>query len=209
VRPSLKYANIAAGMGKRPTWLLGVPLALIGSQAAHSADYWIVAPEPESHAKLLETTGHGYLGQLPFALGCALALVCIALVLRSLECLRGRTSGRLSYGLFAFVPPLAFALQEHLERFFHSGAWPWAAPLEPTFALGLLLTLPAGLLAYLVARALASVADAIGAALSAEPAGQVEATESPWRPAERPDPVRTRPLALALAKRGPPLPAAT
>jgi hypothetical protein len=185
--------------------VVAVVLALIGSQAAHSLDYWFVAPEPHAHAELLARTGHGYLEQLPFAVGCGVALIVVALCLRVLEGARVRRAQRLSYSLFALVPPLSFALQEHLERWFHDGSFPWQAVREPTFGLGLLLTLPFGLLAFVVARALLSFAEAFGRRCGfrrTPPASE----EQPAEPVPSAEPERPRipVLALRAAKRGPP-----
>ena len=69
-------------MRRALTWLLLVPLALLGSEAAHTVDYWLVEQDPGQRAALLAQTGHGYLDLLPAAiatwLGGRAALRCSA-----------------------------------------------------------------------------------------------------------------------------------
>ena len=81
------------------------------------------------------------------------------------------------------MPPLAFVVQEHLERFLYSGDVPWTTALEPSFLLGLALQLPFALAALLVAWLLDSVAHALGRALAESP-------PSVLFPIFVPDPVR-------------------
>jgi len=73
--------------------------------------------------------------------------------------------------LFALLPPAGFAVQEHLERLFHTGSIPYATTLETVFLVGVLLQLPFALAAYLAARALVSLAVAV-----------VEHLRAPYRP---------------------------
>jgi hypothetical protein len=176
--------------GSRSAWLVSLPIALAGCLAAHVAAYALATPEAAaSHV-------HGYLAQLPLVGGGALAVV-LAGTLR--HALRGRAGCRPSPLLFAMLPPLAFALQEHVERLGH----PALVVLEPTFLVGLALQLPFGLLAWLLARAILHAAEALGALLVPSP--------RPWRAS----PVRVdargilhpRPaLATAGSERGPPAP---
>jgi len=44
-------------MGRRLIWFVVAPLVVLGSEAAHGADYWIEDPDPADRAKLLEQTG--------------------------------------------------------------------------------------------------------------------------------------------------------
>lgn len=56
------------------------------------------------------------------------------------------------------LSPIAFALQECIERLF-VGGWPFAAALAPTFMPGLAFQLPFALVAFLLARWLLRAAD--------------------------------------------------
>ncbi|MGH3104104.1 MAG: hypothetical protein ACRDN6_08415 [Gaiellaceae bacterium] len=136
----------------RSTWLLSLPVALAGCLAAHSAAYFLVEPDPHTRA------AHGYLAHLPLLAGAGLAVVVGAAVWHAL---RGRAGARPSPWLFAVLPPLAFALQEHLERL----ALPLDVVPEPTFLLGLLLQVPFALLARVLAGTLLRAAETVGAML--------------------------------------------
>jgi len=111
-----------------------------------------------------------------------------------------------SLSRFAAMPPLAFALQEHLERLFH-GAGVAGVVLEPTFLLGLVLQAPFALAAYLLARLLLGVAERAGRVLARRAAcgrRRVAARGPSWWPFELRSP-RIAALALGYAERGPPL----
>jgi hypothetical protein len=65
------------------------------------------------------------------------------------------------------LPPLAFLVQEHLERLIHDGT-PHVVLTTPVLA-GVLLAVPFGLTAYAVARALLGLTEAAAQALVARP----------------------------------------
>jgi hypothetical protein len=67
---------------------------------------------------------------------------------------------------FLLLPPLSFALQEFAERLLHAESAPFSAIHEPAFIAALLLQIPFGLLAYLVARLLLAVAAEVGRLLA-------------------------------------------
>lgn len=138
---------------RRLPWLLSLPLMAAGCLGAHSAAYRLVQPTAE--------TDHGYLALAPVLLAIGVALGIVA-ALRSV--LAGHTRAGVPAHLFALLPPLAFTLQEHLERALHGGGLETA--LEPAFLLGLGLQLPFALCALVVARSLFQVAEAAGALLS-------------------------------------------
>jgi hypothetical protein len=172
----------------RSAWLVSLPIALAGCLAAHIAAYALATPDAAaSHV-------HGYLAQLPLVGGGALAVVLAGALWHAL---RERAGSRPSPLMFAALPPLAFALQEHVERLGN----PALVVLEPTFLLGLALQLPFGLLAWLLARAILRAAEALAALLVRPP--------WPWQPSPlRVDArghVHPRPaLATAGSERGPP-----
>lgn len=179
-------------------WLLALPLLAAGSLFAHSLAYALVEPGAAERARLLRSTGHGYLAAAPILLAGATALALAAIVAYALRGRRGRVSPLPAWPL-ALVPLAGFALQEQLERL-ASGA-PLDA-FEPTFLVGVALQLPFALAAVLVARRLARAAESVGRALAPAP------------PRLRPRDARARPprgvfvarpeLALAHPKRGPP-----
>ncbi len=140
---------------------LAVPLMALGVVAAHWVAYLIAVPDAGSRSTLLAATGHAYAAWLPMAVG---ALGSLAVLLLGALILGGGSSlkrVRLRPGLFLALPPIAFALQEHAERLRVGYGSPWHVWQEPTFWRGLLLQLPFGLVAYLIATLLLRTARAI------------------------------------------------
>jgi hypothetical protein len=178
-----------------------------GSQTAHVFAYRLVYPDAQVRLRELVETGHGYMAYLPFALGFAGAVLVVSLLLAGLDAARGRLPGRLPSWAFALLPPVAFVVQEHVERWLHSGLVPWQAVLEPTFLPGLLLQLPFGLVAYLAARLLLGTAVRLGRVLASPPPPRARPVASKRLARPDPQPPRRSPLACREAKRGPPLPA--
>jgi hypothetical protein len=93
---------------------------------------------------------HDYLSRAPtvIAITFGFSLAVLGVALRNAE-----VHVRAPAWLFALAPPVAFAVQEHLERALQ-GESAGGTSLEPTFALGLALQVPFGLLAYVAARIL-------------------------------------------------------
>jgi hypothetical protein len=187
-------------MRPRLTWLVAVPLALAGTEIAHELAYALADPERHRRAAALAASGHGYLAFAPILAVVGLGIVAVALAFRADQARRGRQGEGIARRL-ALVPPVAFAVQEHLERLVHSGSFPFAAALEPTFVVGLALQLPFALLTLWVARMLLRAADRLGAALA-----RVELT---YTALLLPVPIscelpRLAPLALGHSGRGPP-----
>jgi hypothetical protein len=140
---------------RRLPWLLSVPLMAAGCLGAHSAAYRLVEPSPAEAA-------HGYLALAPLPIALAAAIGMVAAV-RSV--LAGKIRGGAPIYAFAILPPLAFSLQEYLERALHGGAAPLEIALEPAFLLGLALQLPFALCSLALARGVFHVAEAAGALL--------------------------------------------
>jgi hypothetical protein len=179
-------------------WLLALPLMAAGPLFAHSLAYALVEPGAAERARLLRSTGHGYLAAAPVLLaGCA-ALALAATVAYAVRARRGDASPLPACPL-ALVPLAGFALQEQVERL-SSGAP--LDPLEPTFLVGLALQVPFAAAAVLVARRLARVAESLGRERASAPP-RLRAREAPVRAprsllAPLPEP------ALAHPERGPP-----
>ena len=188
-------------------WLVVAPLVLLGSEAAHAADYWLADPNAGDRAQLLKETGHGYLSYAPFGVGLCIAVLALGLAHGVLRGRRGGRETRLTFVPFALLPALVFALQEHLERLFEDGSFPFDAALEPTFPIGLALQLPFGYLAYRVARALTGAVSRIGRGLrGTRPPSPVVASPPLVRPRVLNLPLpRLSPLAESRAGRAPPL----
>jgi hypothetical protein len=189
-------AGIIPVMNRRLPWLLMLPLMAAGCLAAHSAAYRLVEPTPA------ESTTHGYLALAPLVLAVGIALGVVA-------ALRSALAGRIGAGgpayLFALLPPLAFTLQEHLERAFQPGESMFGTAFEPSFLVGLALQLPFALLALVIARTLLRVVEAAGALL--RPPTVALRTPPVLRLAYFVDAPRLRALSSRHAGRAPPLPA--
>lgn len=152
--------------GNRLAWVLSLGLAAAGGLVAHGLAYRIAEPDPERRHRLLESTGHGYFD--PTLIGS----LCVALtVLGFAGCVHAgiRRGTRPPLWLFALVPPIGFALQEHAERMLHHNSFSAGTVLEPTFLAGLLLQLPFAIVALLMARALLVAAGALARELGTPP----------------------------------------
>ena len=184
-------------------WLLALPLMAGGSLAAHVVGYRLATPDAHNRARGLQLSGHSYLDQLPLILALISAPAMVALALAAFGRARGQ-SRALAAWTFALLPPLSFVLQEHLERFVHSGAFPWGASLERSFVLGLVLQAPFALLAFLLARGLLAGMHALQHALRRPPRIRRRARRHRF---VRHQVCLQRPATLALghAERGPPL----
>jgi hypothetical protein len=142
-------------------WLVGLPLLAAAWLSAHGLAYELVPATGETPHATMAARGHGYLEDAPLVVAVLLVLAAAALLARGLE---RRPPGRtLPAWLFGIVPLLGFAVQEHLERLFHGGEALWATAAEPVFLLGILLQLPFGLAAALVARTLHGAAETLAA----------------------------------------------
>jgi hypothetical protein len=185
-------------------WLLAAPLVAAGTLGGHVLGYRVALTDSAEHAEVLAETGHGYLDHAPLAVGLCLALAAVALVLRGIAAARGASAATTPPWVFAMLPPAVYAVQEHLERLLHSGHAEWTHALEPPFLVGLVFQLPFAVAALLLARALATMADAIGRAFvggSRRP--RLSSVAVLARPAVAALP-RVRASALAYGERGPP-----
>lgn len=139
--------------------LVAAPLMAVGCLAAHSLGYRLASAGGDEGV-------HGYLGAAPLLLAIGVALVAVGLVGRALAVSRGEPGARPSV-LAAALPPVAFALQEHLERVFHDhGGSALGTAAEPAFLVGLALQLPFALAALALARGLLRAASAVGRAIA-------------------------------------------
>jgi len=176
-----------------------------GSEVAHVVAYRLVYPNPLERAAVLSSSGHGYFAYTPLALAIGLAMVGCAWFARASQARSTAASPiAVSAWPFAALPPATFALQEHLERLIHDGAFPFGAVLEPTFMIGLALQLPFALAVYIVARLLLRAADRVGVLfrVAARPR-LVGPARRVWPPETIALP-RVAPLAAGSSGRGPP-----
>jgi hypothetical protein len=188
-------------MKRGVAWGVALPLALVGSQAAHALAYAFVYPEAGTRTLTLFATGHAYLSWLPIAFAGAGAAAAVSLAITALDAARGRPARHVPAWAFGLVPPVGFVLQELLELSLHTGTFGWRAILAPTFVPGLLLQLPFALAAYVAARLLLRAAEHVGRAFIPSFRG-TEYVEVVLAPAPATLPVRL--VAASRASRGPP-----
>ena len=144
-------------MGRRfRGWQVVLPLLVAGSELAHTA-LGRFAPRSYQGSELFERPGTGAVAVAPLV---ALAAALVAWGLGT-QVVRRRRSRPVPLWLFATLPLLGFAVQEHVERALSPAGVPWTLALEPSFLAGLALQLPFALAAYVAARLLFRLADAI------------------------------------------------
>ncbi|MDX6437845.1 MAG: hypothetical protein QOF45_428 [Gaiellaceae bacterium] len=196
-----------SNMRRRLPWLIAMPLAVVGTLAGHSVGYRAAVPDAHERAHLLASTGHGYLEYAPLVIALCLALAALGFVATVLAALGGRdtTGGTRQIKLVAALVPVAFVLQEVIERYAHDGHVHWELVVSAPFLLGLATQLPFALLAASIAFALATAAQRVAQAIrpSRRPRPRaVAATFLSWLPVDRP---RQPVLGRGYAGRGPPL----
>lgn len=199
---------ISAMVRRRLVWLLSLPLMLAGVEAGHWLAFRLVYTNAWERSQALQQSGHGYLSDWRDAAAAGAVLLAAGLVLQVREHVRrqpGQPALPPSARTFAALPPLTFALQEHLESLVHSGTLTGVA-VSPTFLVGIALQLPVAAATYLIARLLLRVARIVGRVLGSRPRlPSLAAPLSLHRPVgQRP---RARVLAGARLGRGPPVPA--
>jgi hypothetical protein len=152
---------LARVRGERLAWLVTLPIAAIGCEAAHAVANLVFGTADGDTSPFVLSTGRN--ADL-VTLVASLAAVSVVLGLA------GRSAGAWSTHRtaaarlpFALLAPAAFLLQEHLETLLHTGAAPFGTVLHPTFLAGLLLQIPFALAGYAVARALIRLADGVRA----------------------------------------------
>jgi hypothetical protein len=168
---------------RRLPWLLAIPVMAAGCLAAHSAAYRLVNPSTSE-------ADHGYLAVAPVLIAIGVASGLVAAV-RSV--LAGTSWRGAPVYAFSLLPPLAFTLQEHLERALHDGAATLETALEPVFLVGLALQVPFAVGSLAIARTLFRAARAAGALLRRR------------QPLQRRPSLVDRPVRITCARRPSPL----
>lgn len=191
-------------------WFVSTPVIVAGVEAGHWLTYRLVYPDPYTRQQALASTGHGYLDYAPLFFSVLAAIVLCAFWLQVLgreperRDARASATSQVSLLPFLIAAPLAFALQECLERLL-VGGWPFAAVLAPTFMPGLAFELPFALAAFLIARFLLRAADRLRTLVVRGVARQFVAmqicTTRVVHEAELP---RLAALAFGVGERGPP-----
>ncbi|HYX86719.1 MAG TPA: hypothetical protein VE777_17245 [Gaiellales bacterium] len=145
---------------RRIAWLVVLPLALLGSEAAHAAADALFGSPAGDRGELFDGAGPGA-AAVPALIALAVAAVVLGLAGRVAGVWPATRCRAVARTPFAVLAPLAFVLQEHLELLLHTGRVPVGAALEPSFLPGLALQLPFALAGYVIARALLRLADGV------------------------------------------------
>lgn len=148
-------------MRRGAAWLVTLPIALVGIEAAHALANAAFG-SPEEAGEIFASAASGA-ELVPVLSALALALLLLGL--------GGRVAGRWwsprgarSLALpFACLPPVAFVLLELLEALLHRGHVPADLGFEPALLAGLVLQIPFALTGYLVARLLLRLSDGVRA----------------------------------------------
>ena len=113
-------------MRQRLAWLSTAPLMLGGLLAgAHCSATGSRIPDAHARADALAHSGHGYFGYMPFALAVSLGVLLAALALQGAGGLPRREAPAATSPLILVLPPIAFVVQEFVERLVHTGHVPW------------------------------------------------------------------------------------
>ncbi len=193
-------------MRRQLPWLISIPLAVVGTLAGHSVGYRAAVPDADERAHVLASSGHGYLAYAPLVMGFCVALAALGLVAHALAAFRGREStGGTRIKLVAALAPVAFVLQELIERYVHNGHLQWELAVSAPFLLGLATQVPFALLAASIACALATAAQQVAQAIRAARVPRRLGTSLTF-PSRLSVDLPTEPvLARGYAGRGPPL----
>lgn len=186
---------------RRLAWLASLALMSVGGVIAHAAAYRLVAPELHHHQHT------GVSAHLQFCVALCATVVLVALGLAFAGRVRRFRALHPPLWLFALLPPVGFVLQEHLERFLHTGSVPVGMSVETVFLVGIVLQLPFALAAYLAARALVTLAVAVVARLRAVYRPRLVSLSLTEPVSVRLHAPRGRLLAGGLGGRAPPVPA--
>lgn len=178
---------------RRFVWLLSLPLGAMGWIAGHSLAYLLVAPNGAHRERLLAETGHGYFGVAPLVVACAISVILIGLFLAIGDGFCGRARARVAVWPIGLVPPLGFAVQEHLERAIELNGFALGVALEPPFLVGMALQLPLAAAALMAAHAVLTFGHAVGCRAAVGRVLCLPARRPQPLPRSRPEPVVARP----------------
>ena len=147
--------------------MIALPVAAGSWLNAHCLAYVLVPPPPTEHMHQHVQNGHSYVGSAPVLIATGVTLLAAGLILCLRDGMRGAaTPPRQPTALFASLPLLGFAVQEHIERLIGTGSLPHDLAAEPTFLTGLALQLPFAAVALILTRALYSLGHGLGRLLA-------------------------------------------
>jgi hypothetical protein len=105
--------------------LIALPVAAGSWLNAHCLAYVLVPPADTEHMHHHVEAGHSYFGSAPVLIATAVTLLAAGLILCLRDGMRGRAApSQQPAALFALLPPLGFAVQEHIEQLIVTGSLP-------------------------------------------------------------------------------------
>jgi len=194
-------------------WVFSFACAALGGLLAHALTYRLIDAD-EGHAGPLHSGHHQHADAASGAAGGSHWTICFAicgslgvvgLLAAAVHRAGGASSTRLPLWIFGLVPPVGFALQEHLEWLIGRGSVPYAAALGASLVVGILLQIPFALAAYVAARVLLALAGVLVEGLRVRPRIRLAPLASALRWCRPPARPRRSLLALGYGQRGPPL----
>ena len=189
----------------RAAWFTSLGLLGAGWVTAHVVSYVLVVPHAAERRELLAKSGHGYFRASDLLILC-LTITVVGLVVCIVT---GKRPVRApSPWAFAGLPPIGFAIQEHVERMVAGGVFPAHLFAEPRFLLGLLLQLPFALAALVCARLLVTFAHGLARKLGDPARPKLVSVGFSWALIVSRRRARVSALALGRGERAPPLAAA-
>ena len=185
---------------RRLAWGLTLPLAAAGGLSAHAAAYTLVSSHHHSRS-----AAHTALMHWRVCVSACVALALVAALAHAVEMLRGGSRRRTALSVFAVLPPAGFLVQEQVEHALEHGALSHTLFVEPVFLVGLLLQIPFAAAAYLIARAVVTVAVNLIRALGLGGRPRLAPTAPRFRLVPEPVLAVANPIALGHGQRAPPL----
>jgi hypothetical protein len=183
---------------RRLAWGLTLPLVAAGGLSAHVLAYTLVSSHHHSGSRAHTALMHWHV-----CVALCLALAVVAAAGYGVHTVGGRRSWDVPVWAFALLPPVGFVIQEQVEHLLQHGELSYTLVFEPVFLLGLLLQAPFAVAAYLVARALVTVAVTLMRALG-RARWRLAATPPRFRVTPEPALALANPVALGHGQRAPP-----
>lgn len=152
---------------KKVAWLIALPMACASWLSAHCLAYLLVPPANPGAMHEHMDESHNWFASMPVLVAAGITVLAAGLALCIGDGMRGgRARTQAPVPLFALMPPIGFAVQEHLEHVLASGSAPYTVAVEPTFLTGLALQLPFAIGALLLAGALYALGHRFGCLLA-------------------------------------------